>query len=115
MQEPDLGGIEGDPCKEHLDDQEQEEEAVATEPPLPDATRDSDEKKDQAGKDDDVAEACVKPEAVLERVLVDDTAVVRLVGDEERSVASETNLEDDHQEEERRPSTIKSVQHVTSR
>src|SRR6185436_21153974 len=93
MQEPDRERqLEPDPREPELDEEQQEEQAMATEPPFSDAGGDPDEQEDQPEEDHEVSEAGVEAEAVHEGVVVDRrTLVVELVRGVERPVARQTD------------------------
>ena len=101
--------LEADPGEPQLDEEEQEQEAVATEAPLPDACDESDDHEEQPEQNHEVPPARVELEAVEEHVFVDRRSLVlELVRRVERAVAGEPDLHDDRCEEDQRPRPVES-------
>ncbi len=101
------------PRQEHLQDQEPEDAECVEDARTPDSGGESEDECQQAAEQDEVAEAGVEPEAVLERLLVD-RPVGDLVGGVERAVARKADLQHDRRNHQHHPPTEKRAHPIVS-
>jgi hypothetical protein len=112
MEEPaDLGYLGAEPREKRLQDEQKEQEAVSSEPPPPDACRSTEDDENQAGEQDDEAEACMKAEQVLEPVLVHGPAILDVASNSKCSITRKADLNEDQQKEQRRPAEVQRPEH----